>query len=134
MAPNVEGRVVGKLGGNAGRARRLRGDATDAERVVWRHLRGRSLLGVKFRRQLPIGPYVADFGSLEAKLVIEIDGGQHADDPREPQRTAYLAKHGFRVLRFWNVDVRTNLQGVIDTIAADLQHHVRLKTRAKADE
>ncbi len=104
-------------------ARRLRiTDATDVERTLWRALRNRQF-GTKFRRQQPIGPYVVDFVSHEARLVIELDGGQHntADGLEyDAKRTAFLEREGFRVLRFWNNDVLENVEGVVSVIAAAL--------------
>lgn len=101
-------------------ARRLRAASTDAERKMWRRLQAKHLGGFKFRRQLPIGPYVVDFACLAAGLVVEVDGGQHADNPADTERDAWLRGQGFRVLRFWNSDVLCNLDGVLATIAAAL--------------
>ena len=99
------------------RARALRKQATDAERLLWKHLRSRQLDGHKFRRQTPIGPYVVDFLSLEDRLVIELDGGQHADqNDKDQARSARLAGWGFRVLRFWNHEVLGNTEGVLQAI------------------
>lgn len=98
------------------RARTLRRASTDAEKRLWRHLRDRKLAGAKFRRQVPIGSYVADFVCLEARLVVEVDGGQHAVPGVDAARTAYLESEGFRVLRLWNRDVLTNIEGVITSI------------------
>ena len=104
------------------RARGLRQRQTDAERLLWSRLRGRALEGFKVRRQHPVGPFVADFACLEARLVIEVDGGQHAERATsDAQRTAYLQAEGFRVLRFWNADVLGNLDGVLEVIAATLR-------------
>ena len=90
-------------------ARDLRRNPTEAERTLWRHLRQRHVAGRKFRRQHPIGRYVLDFVCLETKLVIELDGGQHADREAEDQgRTAWLEARGYRVLRFWNTEVFEN--------------------------
>jgi len=103
------------------RARRLRGDQTDAEGRLWRALRGRQLEAWKFRRQHAVGPYIADFVCLEAGLVLELDGGQHAEDAeRDARRTAYLQGQGFRVLRFWNHDVLQNPEGVLEAVRAEL--------------
>ncbi len=99
------------------RPRALRKQATDAEQVLWRHLRSRGLDGRKFRRQTPVGPYVVDFLCLEDRLVIELDGGQHADQlEKDHERSARLAGWGFRVLRFWNHDVLGNTEGVLQVI------------------
>jgi very-short-patch-repair endonuclease len=104
-----------------GNARRLRRDLTDAERKLWYQLRDRRLAGLKFKRQVPIGRFVADFACLEHHLIIEVDGGQHALAEREDAgRTAVLESMGFVVLRFWNNDVLTNIAGVADAILAQL--------------
>ncbi len=113
--------MVGKLGGKSSVGRRLRRNATDVERKLWSRLRGAQLMGVEFRRQLSIGPYFADFGSLEPTLIVELDGGQHAEDPKEPQRTADMEKHGFHLLRFWNHEVNDNIDGVLQMIAEAIQ-------------
>ena len=98
-------------------ARRLRHDATDAERVLWRHLRSRQVQGLKFRRQFPIAGFIADFACVEARLVIELDGGQHADRVVEDQaRSARLVVNGYRVLRFWNDDVLKRTEDVLAEI------------------
>ena len=100
-------------------ARELRRDATDVERILWRALR-ESGLG-KFRRQHPIGGRIADFACPACKLVIELDGGQHAERAEaDTARTAELALRGWRVIRFWNGDILDNLEGVLAAIAAAL--------------
>ncbi len=99
------------------RARVLRQKQTDAERKLWYALRDRRFEGFKFCRQFPIGPFVADFLCRREKLVIEVDGGQHADQAeRDNARTAFMEAQGFRVIRFWNNDVLTNLEGVLTLI------------------
>jgi very-short-patch-repair endonuclease len=98
-------------------ARALRRNATDAEQTMWRLLRDRRLAGIKFRRQVPIGPYVADFASIAHRLVVELDGGQHAENSYDIRRDAFLASEGWRVLRFWNNDVMRNREGVLESIA-----------------
>lgn len=103
-------------------ARRLRRSSTDAEQTLWQHLRSRSLGGHKFVRQEPIGPYVVDFVCRERRLIVEVDGGQHASDPRDVIREAYLMSLNYRVLRFWNNDVLQNTPGVLETIAAALSN------------
>jgi very-short-patch-repair endonuclease len=104
-----------------GHAKRLRADSTDAERLVWSRLRAHRLLGWKFKRQQPIGRYIVDFVCFDAKLVVELDGGQHADALDEDAiRDAWLGSQGFTVLRFWNNDVLSNLDGVFMTITAQL--------------
>ena len=102
------------------RARRLRKAATDAETALWYRLRSRALNGYKFVRQDPIGPYTVDFICRASRLVIEVDGGQHADNLRDVVRDKWLADHNYRVLRFWNSDVLTNMSGVLETIATAL--------------
>jgi very-short-patch-repair endonuclease len=102
-------------------ARALRRNSTDAEKILWAELRGHRLLGAGFRRQVPIGHYVADFVCHAAKLVIELDGGQHFSDDGEradTRRSAAIEAKGFKVLRFSNDDVMTNRAGVLETIAA----------------
>jgi very-short-patch-repair endonuclease len=96
-------------------ARRLRRNATDTERRLWSHLRRRQLDGHRFRRQVPIGPYVVDFACLERRLLIEVDGGRHeAAVDSDASRTAWLKGRGYRVLRFWNNDVLENADGVLE--------------------
>jgi very-short-patch-repair endonuclease len=97
-------------------ARVLRGNATEAERIMWRLLRDRRFGGVKFRRQVPIGPFIADFASIEHRLVVELDGGQHADSQTDVRRDRFLEAHGWRVVRFWNNEVMTNREGVLEVI------------------
>ncbi|MFH1942905.1 MAG: endonuclease domain-containing protein [bacterium] len=98
-------------------ARRLRRDASEAEKALWRVLRGRNLEGLKFRRQYPMGNYIADFVCFEKRLIIEVDGGQHAvDTSGDERRDAWFRKEGFDVLRFWNHDVLTNVEGVVKVI------------------
>ena len=100
-------------------ARKLRCHSTDAERLLWSRLRSRQL-GVKFVRQFPIGPYVADFACRTAQLVIELDGGQHSE-ATDAHRTATIEAHGYRLIRFWNNDVIENLEGVVMAIASELE-------------
>jgi len=103
------------------RARALRSQMTDAEQKLWRALRDRRLRGIKIRRQVPIGPYIADFICYEKRLVIEVDGGQHADSPRDLRRDQWLATNGFRILRFWNNEVLSNLDGVLTVVVEALR-------------
>ena len=102
------------------KAKHLRREMTDAERRLWSVLRDSRLEGAKFRRQQPIGPFIADFACQEHRLIIEADGGQHADNLRDARRTAFLESKGYRVLRFWNNDILTNLDGVAQVIATAL--------------
>jgi len=100
----------------AQRPRRLRRNATDAENTLWRYLRNRRLAGCKFRRQHPIGPYIADFACPEAGLVVELDGGQHTE-ATDAHRTAYLKEQGYTVVRFWNNEVLQNTEGVLERLS-----------------
>ncbi|MDD9876157.1 MAG: DUF559 domain-containing protein, partial [Magnetovibrio sp.] len=94
-------------------ARRLRQNPTEAEKSLWARLRNRQLAGHRFRRQAPIGRYVVDFVCHEAKLIVEIDGGQHAAQAdADTKRTEWLKGEGFRVIRFWNNEMLENLDGV----------------------
>jgi very-short-patch-repair endonuclease len=100
------------------RARSLRRNLTEAETMLWSKLRDRQVEGMKFRRQHTIGQYIADFICLERRLVVEVDGGQHAEAvATDAARTAIIAGHGFRVIRFWNSEVLGNTRGVVDEIA-----------------
>ena len=106
------------------KCRELRRNETDAERLLWRLVRNRQLCGVKFRRQHPVGRYVVDFYCHEARLAVELDGGQHAEEDqmqRDCARTAYLDDRGVQVLRFWNGDVLKNPAGVLESIAEVLE-------------
>jgi very-short-patch-repair endonuclease len=89
---------------------------TDAERKLWYRLRAHRFNGVSFRRQVPIGPYIADFACLQARLIVEVDGGQHGAQ-RDAARDAWLQRQNFHVLRFWNHDVHSNFDGVLQLIA-----------------
>jgi very-short-patch-repair endonuclease len=102
-------------------ARRLRRGATDAERRLWSALRDRRLEGYRFRRQFPIGPFIADFACTRHRVIVEADGGQHVDSESDQRRTAWLESEGWRVLRFWNNDVLANTNGVVETILKELQ-------------
>ena len=102
--------------------RRLRNTSTDAEQLLWRYLRGRQMDGCKFRRQHPFGDYILDFVCLEKRLIVELDGSQHAETAKaDASRTAFLEEAGFRVLRFWNNQVFENMDGVCETIWQVLQ-------------
>ena len=102
--------------GPTGAARKLRKQSTDTEGHLWRYLRDRQVEGFKFRRQHPIGRYVVDFVNLERKVIIELDGGQHAIEQGDRIRDEWLRAEGYRVLRFWDNQVFTNLEGVLETI------------------
>jgi very-short-patch-repair endonuclease len=102
-------------------AKQLRSNSTDLERLLWSRLRANRLTGFKFRRQLPIGPYIVDFACCEARLIVELDGGQHAETVlQDASRDDWLGEQGFRVLRFWNNDVLENLDGVLMRILEHL--------------
>jgi very-short-patch-repair endonuclease len=102
-----------------GRARRLRRETTEAERMLWAELR-HDQLGCRFRRQHPIPPYIVDFACIEARLVIEADGRQHERAGDHEMRDQALRLNGWRVLRFWNNDILQNRRGVLQTILAAL--------------
>ncbi|MCG5520404.1 endonuclease domain-containing protein [Ectothiorhodospira sp. 9905] len=98
-------------------AKELRQQSTDAENLLWYHLRGRRMWGLKFRRQKVIGPYIVDFVCIEAGLIIEADGGQHADRClRDSERSAFLEQRGFEVLRFWNHEILLETECVLRQI------------------
>ena len=99
-------------------ARNLRNVPTDAERLLWQPLRKRQMLGYKFRRQQVFEHYIVDFVCIEAKLIIELDGGQHAEQQQaDAQRTEYLERFGYQVMRFWNHQVFMELEAVKEEIA-----------------
>lgn len=104
-------------------ARRLRRDATEAETWLWARLRSRQLEGHRFRRQAPIGPYIVDFCCFSQNLIVELDGGQHAESRADVLRTRWLQARGFRELRFWNHDVLANTEGVLETIREALREN-----------
>lgn len=115
---------VGRRGGmtnTLSHAKEMRHAPTDAERQLWSRLRAKRLNGWKFRRQQPIGPYIADFACLEARLIVEVDGSQHADSARDAARDEWLGAQGFRIMRFWNNEVLENEDGVLVTILAALE-------------
>ena len=108
------------------RTKKLRQSETEAEQIIWSWLRAKKLKGVKFRRQEPVGIYVVDFVSFEKKLIIEIDGGQHnieVNKANDEVRTEWLESQGFRVIRFWNNEVSSNLDGVITQIQKVIEEH-----------
>ncbi|MCY1281768.1 hypothetical protein D9M68_787550 [compost metagenome] len=98
-------------------ARQLRSNMTDAERQLWYHLRGHRFLGLKFKRQKPMGRYIVDFICMEHRLVIELDGGQHQEQvARDTERDRYFIEQGYRVLRFWNHEVLGEMDSVLEVI------------------
>lgn len=106
------------------RARSLRKVENDAEAALWSELRARRLGGYKFVRQLPIGPYFADFACREANLVVEVDGSQHADSDYDAKRNAFMNANGWSVARFWNADVLREREAVLDTLFAILNGRI----------
>jgi very-short-patch-repair endonuclease len=111
---------------NTQRARELRKNQTDAERLLWKHLRNRQLLSFKFRRQVPIGPYIVDFVCLSLKLIIEVDGSQHMSNVNyDNSRTLHLENHGFHVVRFWNNTVLTEIDSVLEALTLALSQRER---------
>jgi very-short-patch-repair endonuclease len=98
-------------------ARELRSNLTDAERCLWQKLKRRQIAGVKFRRQQPIGHFIVDFVCFERRVIVEVDGGQHAEQLHyDKQRTRWLEAQGYRVLRFWNNDVLANTEAVAQAV------------------
>ena len=98
-------------------AKALRKNSTDAENLLWKQLRRKQLVGLKFRRQQPIDNYIVDFVCFEKQIVVEIDGGQHAlEKDKDAARDGYLRRNGFKVLRFWNNEVLANIEGVLEVI------------------
>ena len=113
-------------------ARQLRSNQTNPENRLWSRLRARQLEGLKFRRQHPIGPFVADFFCLEAKLVLELDGSQHADEvAHDERRSQYLRDAGYAVLRIWNHEIISNLDEVIQRIADTLEQSRQSKKQQR---
>ncbi|UHD14645.1 endonuclease domain-containing protein [Thiocapsa bogorovii] len=102
-------------------AKTLRQTMTDAEQLLWRHLRAHRLNGQKFRRQQPLGPYIVDFVHFGARLIVEADGGQHNGSDRDAARDAWLRERGFRIMRFWNNDILQNPEAVLSSILEALE-------------
>jgi very-short-patch-repair endonuclease len=105
-------------------ARELRQRQTEAGKTLWARLRNRQLEGVKFRRQQPIDHYVVDFASFENRIIVEIDGGQHNErgmKEKDAERTVWLKREGYHVLRFWNSEVLNNVDGVLEVIREALR-------------
>ncbi len=112
--------------------RKLRRNSTEAEKRLWSKLRASQLDGHKFVRQIGIGPYIADFACRDAGLIVEVDGGQHADSVEDAKRTAFLNECGYRVMRFWNNEVLSNTDGVLETILRALARDERQDDRSNA--
>jgi very-short-patch-repair endonuclease len=128
---------VSKL--HRGRAKALRTEMTDAERFLRFMLRGHRFVGLSFRRQVPIGPFIVDFVCQQQRLIIEIDGGQHAADPtRDQRRDEWLRSKGYRVLRFWNTEVLRNrpavLQTIVDAVHLKLPPSLSLPLKGGGDQ
>jgi very-short-patch-repair endonuclease len=103
------------------KAKLLRTNMTVEEMRLWYLLRGRRFFGYKFRRQMPVGPYFVDFACFKAKLIVELDGGQHQDNhDYDVRRSTFLNAHGWEVIRFWNNELRENEEGVLEVILAHL--------------
>ena len=106
------------------RAKKLRSNMTDAERRLWYRLRAHRFGGYKFKRQVPIGPYVVDFACLNHGLVVELDGGQHSENIKDAARDEFLRAKGFRVLRFWNNDALKNTSAILEAILKNLHGRI----------
>ena len=129
LSKSQEREIPSPAGGRLGwgsslrdRARELRGNPTEAEKIVWRHLRYKQLGGHRFRRQHPIGKYIVDFFCFEKGLVIEVDGGHHSEQEEYDQvRTMWLESCGYRVLRFWNNQILNEIDNVLKVILKELE-------------
>lgn len=116
-------------------AKNLRKNSTDAERLLWKHLRRKQVEGLKFSRQQPIGNYIVDFVSFENQLIIEADGGQHAgNEQADREREEWLKREGFKILRFWNNDILNNIEGVMATLMEACDNHPPLTPPIKGGE
>jgi very-short-patch-repair endonuclease len=104
-------------------ARSMRRVPTEAEKKLWWHLHRLSLKGSHFRRQVRLGRYIVDFASHKARVVIEVDGGQHAENETDDVRAKFIEGQGYRVMRFWNNDVLNNIEGVLEAIQAAIPNH-----------
>ncbi len=103
-------------------SRKLRRDSTEAEKLLWNRLRAKQIDGLKFKRQVPVGNYIVDIVCFEKDLIIELDGGQHAEQSEDDRvRDSWLHSQGFKVLRFWNNEVFANIEGVLETIRRECQ-------------
>ncbi len=113
-----------RLPGKTHQARSLRTNDTEAEYRLWGDMRNRQLNGYKFSRQIPLGPYIVDFVCREQRLIVELDGSQHAENTHDERRTEWLNQQGYSVLRFWNAEVLQERSAVLDTILAVLQGQI----------
>ena len=102
-------------------AKSMRSGMTDAEQQLWMHLRAHRFQGYKFKRQQPLGPYIVDFACFGARLIVETDGGQHLENPRDVKRDEWFKANGYRVLRFWNNQVLQETESVLETILHAVQ-------------
>jgi very-short-patch-repair endonuclease len=116
--------VTKRLEGKTAFARKLRVDETEEEYFLWSDLRGRRLNGYKFARQIPLGSYIVDFLCRDARLIVELDGGQHGESSYDDERTAWLNQQGYSVIRFWNNEVRLERTAVLETILAVLEGRI----------
>jgi very-short-patch-repair endonuclease len=105
-------------------AKRLRKSMTDSDRRLWYRLRAHRFDGYKFKRQVPIGPYVVDFACLNHGVIVELDGGQHSENAKDVVRDEYPRTNGFRVLRFWNNDVLKNTTAVLEAVLWKLRGEI----------
>ena len=122
LLPREKGRDEGRQELMKARARSLRRKSTDAEILLWQHIRDRRLLGLKFRRQVPIGNYIVDFFCEDAQVIIELDGGQHMEQEQYDRvRSDWLTANGFRIVRYWNNDIANNLDAVLENLFLLLQ-------------
>jgi very-short-patch-repair endonuclease len=105
-------------------ARNLRKRLTDTERFLWSQLRARQIEGCKFRRQTPIGKYIVDFVCHEQRVIVEVDGGQHSENTEQDSiRDKWFGEQGYKILRFWNNEVLTNIEGVLEVIRDNCKSH-----------
>ncbi|NLS04378.1 endonuclease domain-containing protein [Rhizobium sp. P32RR-XVIII] len=123
LCPNRED-ITKRRAGKTEQARRLRRSDTEEEYRLWGELRNRRLNGHKFMRQVPLGPYVVDFLCREMRLIVEVDGFQHAADPADATRTHWLNGNGYSILRFWNHEITRERRAVLETILAALEGQI----------
>jgi very-short-patch-repair endonuclease len=110
---------------NTNRAKTLRNNPTDAEQRLWQELRRRQIAAVKFRRQQPIGPFIVDYVCFQRRVIVEVDGGQHAEQVvRNEKRTRWLEAQGYLILRFWNNEVLANTEGVAQAILDAVEQRI----------